>query len=103
MQELGARLAKDSHNSHKPPLSDGLGRAARKTKSLRRKSGKKPSGQLGHRCETLRLVGAPDVVVEHRLAVCPGCQAPLEVDALVVLLAALETVIAGQPLYPDFA
>src|SRR5215813_4580855 len=67
IQELEARLAKDSHNSSKPPSSDGL---ARKTKSLRRRSGKKPGGQLGHRGETLRLVAVPDAVVEHRPAVC---------------------------------
>src|SRR5258708_12723330 len=56
VQELEARLAKDSHNSSKPPSSDGL---ARKTKSLRRRSGKKPGGQLGHRGETLPLVATP--------------------------------------------
>jgi transposase len=75
VQELEARQAKDSHNSSKPPSSDAL---ARKTKSLRRKSGKKPGGQLGHRGETLRLVAAPDVVEEHRPAVCDACQAPLD-------------------------
>lgn len=84
VQELRARLAKDSHNSNKPPSSDGLGRPARKTKSLRRTSGKRSGGQVGHRGETLRLVATPDVVVEHRPARCPGCQAPLE-DAPVVL------------------
>src|SRR5258705_12836866 len=82
VQELEARLAKDSHNSSKPPSSDGLGR---KAKSLRRTSGKKSGGQLGHRGETLRLVATPDVVVEHRPARCPGCQAPLAADAPVVL------------------
>src|SRR5260221_10753151 len=82
VQELEARLAKDSHNSSKPPSSDGL---ARKTKSLRRQSGKKPGGQLGHRGETLRLVAEPDVVVEHRPAACTGCQAPLDAVAPVVL------------------
>lgn len=75
VQALQARLAKDSHNSSKPPSSDGL---SRKTKSLRHKSGKKPGGQVGHEGETLRLVATPDVVVEHRAAVCAHCQTPLE-------------------------
>jgi transposase len=74
VQELEARLAKDSHNSSKPPSSDGL---KRKTKSLRQKSGKKPGGQLGHRGETLHLVATPDAVVEHRPVVCAQCQTPL--------------------------
>src|SRR5258707_4750349 len=82
VQALEARLAKDSHNSSKPPSSDGL---ARKTQSLRRTSGKKPGGQLGHRGQTLRLVAESDGVVEHRPAVCVGCQAPLDTEAPVVL------------------
>jgi len=75
VHELEARLAKDSHNSSKPPSSDGL---ARKTKSLRKRSGKQAGGQIGHRGETLRLVAVPDEIVEHRPAVCSACQAPLE-------------------------
>src|SRR5260221_9012827 len=82
VQELEARLAKDSHNSSNPPSSEGLGR---KPKSLGRKRGKQWGGQLGHRGETLRLVATPDVMVEHRPARCPGCQAPLAADAPVVL------------------
>jgi transposase len=81
VRELQARLAKDSHNSGKPPSSDGLGR---KTRSQRKKSGKKPGGQLGHRGETLHLVAAPDRVVEQRPAVCVSCQTPLSADAPVV-------------------
>jgi transposase len=81
VQELEGRLAKDSHNSSKPPSSDGL---KRKTKSLRAKSGKKPGGQLGHRGETLRLVATPDEVVAHRPTHCPQCQTPLA-EAEVVL------------------
>ncbi len=80
--ELQARLAKDSHNSGKPPSSDGL---ARKTKSLRRRSGKKAGGPLGHRGETLHLVATPDALVEHRPTVCAQCQAPLDEAADVVL------------------
>ena len=68
----GGAAGKDSHNSGKPPSSDGLGR---KTKSLRQKSGKKPGGQLGHRGETLHLVATPDAVVEHRPAVCASASA----------------------------
>ncbi|MGZ6392517.1 MAG: IS66 family transposase, partial [Ktedonobacterales bacterium] len=82
VQELEARLAKDSHNSGKPPSSDGL---ARKTRSLRKQSGKKPGGQLGHRGETLRLVAVPDEVVEHRPQVCATCHAALDEAAAVVL------------------
>jgi transposase len=82
LHELEARLAKDSHNSSKPPSTDGL---ARKTKSLRRRSGKKPGGQIGHRGETLRLVAIPDAVVQHRPVICLGCQVPLSAEAPVVL------------------
>src|SRR5258707_2221242 len=79
LHELQARLAKDSHNSSKPPSSDGLGR---KTKSLRRRSGKKAGGQLGHRGETLRLVAVPDPEGEHRPSGCASRQAALDdVDA----------------------
>jgi transposase len=83
VRELQARAAKDSQNSGKPPSSDGLARKPRRTKSLRTPSGKKAGGQLGHRGETLRLVAAPDAVVQHRPAVCAGCQAPLVAAAVV--------------------
>jgi transposase len=86
VQELEARLAKastDSHSSHKPPSSDPLGR--KRPRSQRHKSGKKPGGQLGHRGETLHLVAVPDEVVEHRPAVCAECQTPLDQTAPVVL------------------
>ena len=76
---LEARQAKDSHNSSKPPASDGLKRQLPQTRSLRRRSGRKPGGQLGHVGETLHLV-APDQVddvVEHRPVVCATCQTPL--------------------------
>src|SRR5258707_11152998 len=81
VHDLQARAAKDSHTSGKPPSSDGL---KRRTKSLRKPSGKKPGGQLGHRGETLHLVATPDAVVEHRPAVCTACQAALD-EAPVVL------------------
>jgi transposase len=88
VQELEARLAnatKDSHTSHKPPASDPLGR--KRPRSQRKRSGKAPGGQIGHRGETLHLVAVPDAVVEHRPAVCAQCRAPLDnVDEAAVVL-----------------
>jgi transposase len=81
VHELEARLAKDSHNSGKPPASDGL---KRKPKSLRQRSGKKPGGQLGHRGQTLHVVAVPDSVVEHRPTQCAHCGTALD-DELVVV------------------
>jgi hypothetical protein len=79
VQQLRGQLAKDSRNSSKPPSSDGL---ARKTKSLREKSGKKPGGQPGHRGQQVPLVEAPDQVVVHRPQQCGSCQQVLPDEAL---------------------
>ncbi|HEX5547737.1 MAG TPA: DUF6444 domain-containing protein [Ktedonobacterales bacterium] len=84
VRDLEARLAKDSHNSGKPPSADGLKRQLPRTRSLRHKTGKKPGGQLGHRGETLHLVAEPDAIVEHHPAICAACQTPLEARAEVV-------------------
>ncbi len=78
VQELEARLTKDSHNSSKPPSSDGLGR---KTKSLREKSGKKRGGQPGHPGHRVSLVATPDTVQTHRPSQCEVCQRELPNDA----------------------
>jgi hypothetical protein len=80
-QDLQARLAKDRHTSRKPPSTDPLGR--KRPRSQRRRSGKTPGGQLGHRGETLHLVATPAAVVEQRPAVCRHCQTPLG-EAVVV-------------------
>src|SRR5215831_2922524 len=82
VQELQARLATDSHNSSKPPSSDPLGR--KRPRSQRRRSGKKPGGQLGHLGETLHLVATPDALMTQRPDVCAACQTPLEETAPVV-------------------
>ena len=79
VQELEARLRKDSHNSNKPPSSDGL---AKKPKSLRESSGRNPGGQAGHEGTTLKRVATPDVTVRHPLPKhCDRCGAPLGVQA----------------------
>jgi transposase len=82
VEELHARLSKDSHNSHLPPSSD---RFKRQPKSLRKKSGKKAGGQPGHPGQMLQMVEEPDRVISHRIESCPACQLDLrEVAALQV-------------------
>jgi transposase len=78
VQTLKGQLDKDSHNSSKPPSSDGL---ARKPKSLRQKSGRKPGGQPGHPGHRVLLAKTPDEVVVHRPMRCCACQQALPDDA----------------------
>ena len=78
--QLQDQLAKDSHNSGKPPSSDGLKKGRRK--SLR-KSGQRPrGGQRGHKGRTLMQVAEPEHVVVHGLAGCPHCQTELTEEAV---------------------
>jgi transposase len=79
VQELKARLDKDSHNSSKPPSSDGLKKKPA-PQSLRPKTGRKPGGQPGHRGCTLKPSPAPDQVVSHVPATCAHCQQPLRAE-----------------------
>src|SRR5690348_1137973 len=78
VQTLRERLAKDSHNSFKPPSSDGL---ARKPKRLRKKTGRKPGGQPRHRGHQVRLAQMPDTVVVHRPECCGTCARALPEEA----------------------
>jgi len=77
VEALESRLRKDSHNSHKPPSSDGLSRG-KKPKSLRGQSGKKSGGQAGHPGTTLRPVEKPDERQVHRPSACAHCGGSLE-------------------------
>ena len=71
VQTLEEQVAKDSHNSHKPPSSDGLSKP--KPKSLRPKSERSTGGQPGHPGHTLRMVEKPDRIVPHRVERCSDC------------------------------
>jgi transposase len=73
--ELEALVAKDSHNSSRPPSTDPPW--AKRTRSLRRPSGRSPGGQTGHQGSTLRLSSRPNRVVEHRPHQCRHCHSSL--------------------------
>ena len=71
--ELRRRLAKDSHNSHKPPSSDGYRKKTRRTSAMPKGPKRKRGGQAGHKGRTLRQVNQPDKVQVHlpeRCAIC---------------------------------
>jgi len=72
LQELQARLNKNSSNSGKPPSSDGYAKAKR-TQSLR-KSGQNPNGgQAGHKGHTLKVSPHPDHLEICTVAHCTHC------------------------------
>ena len=75
IQALRDQLAKDSHNSSKPPSSDGLKKP--KTRSRRRKGQHPRGGQPGHQGDTLKQVAEPDHIERHLITSCPHCQTDL--------------------------
>jgi transposase len=82
LEALESMVHKDSHNSSKPPSSDGL---AKKTRSLRESSGKKAGGQIGHKGTTLKQVAQATQTVCHPLpAQCDPCHNPLPLSDAVV-------------------
>jgi len=76
VQTLEEQVSRNSHNSHKPPSSDGL--AKPKPKSLRQPSQRPTGGQPGHPGHTLRMVEKPDRTVRHAIERCSDCGRPLD-------------------------
>lgn len=84
LKELEGQLKKDSRTSSKAPSSDG---PAKRTRSQRQASGRKPGGQPGHGYHGLAPVDKPDYVQVHEPSHCEACgedlsgQAGLDYDA----------------------
>lgn len=66
---------KDSHNSSKPPSSDGYKKPA--PQSLRLKTGRKPGGQPGHKGCTLKRIEKPDELIIDVPRICNACSSGL--------------------------
>jgi transposase len=75
--ELEARLKQNPRNSSKPPSNEGLAKPASRPRSLRKRSGRKPGGQDGHKGTTLAQVARPDREVRHEPGGCGRCGARL--------------------------
>lgn len=76
VQKLEDQVSKASHNSSKPPSSDGL--AKPKTQSLRCTEGRPVGGQPGHQGHTLEMVDEPDQIEVHEVTRCPHCTTDLQ-------------------------
>lgn len=72
IKDLQRQLNMDSHNSSKPPSSDGY-KKANKNRSLREKTGRKAGGQKGHKGVNMKLPHEPDEVKVHLPEKCKTC------------------------------
>lgn len=78
MSSTSGKPEKNSSNSSIPPSQESIAsRELRRTKSLRKPSGKPSGGQLGHKGHTLQTIAEPDVIVKHEPAYCKCCGRPL--------------------------
>jgi transposase len=71
--ELKRRLNQNSHNSHKPPSSEGL----QKKPALAKPKKGKQGGQFGHKGKTLEMSATPDEVHLLQAKIC-SCGTSLE-------------------------
>ena len=85
IEELKARLAKyetpekNSGNSSTPPSKENMkAEAIRRTKTLRKPTGRKPGGQKGHEGSTLKMTPTPDETEDVSPNYCTKCGSSLE-------------------------
>ena len=71
LKKLEDQVAKNSHNSSKPPSSDGFNKP--NPKSRRESNGKPSGGQKGHTGHCLEMVEDPDHTIEYPVKECEQC------------------------------
>jgi transposase len=71
-RKLHTQISKDSSNSGKPPSSDGFGKPPKNIPNSRKRSGKRPGGQKGHKGNIPILFENPDETIDLRPSMC-GC------------------------------
>ena len=70
---------KNSGNSSTPPSKESMkAEAIRRTKTLRKPTGRKPGGQEGHEGSTLKMTQTPDETEDVSPSYCTKCGASLE-------------------------
>ncbi len=69
VKRLEDQKSKNSRNSSKPPSSD----IDKKTTSSKKKSGKKPGGQPGHKASYLKKSDNPDETIKIEVKECSNC------------------------------
>ena len=80
IEELKVRLAKyetpskNSGNSSTPPSKENMkAEVVRRTKTLRKPTGRKPGGQKGHEGSTLKMTETPDEIEDVEANFCTKC------------------------------
>ena len=94
--ELKQRLGLTSHNSHKPPSSDGLSKATTKP-GLPKKAKRKNGGQDGHQGKTLMRSETPDILQRHLPHRCECCQRPIADDEACTVIATRQVFDLPKP------
>ena len=74
IKALEDKFNQNSTNSSKPPSTDW----PVKKINLRKKTGRSPGGQKGHRGHNLKMTGSPDSIIVHEVSACTGCGRSLE-------------------------
>ncbi len=94
-------IKKDSHNSHNSPSQDKF--KPKRNKSLRKKTGRKSGGQLGHEGKTLEMVAIPDEIVDLKSDFCSACGDDLRSSTFEFLSKRQEVVLPPiEPIYREY-